>query len=73
MSSMDQVPTILRKRYPLAIDDGRGFLPDQIAFGAPVGMRADIRRAAASAGTSCAAFMRAALVEKLQAADGARA
>ena len=62
---MDRSPTILRQRYPVAIDDGRGFLPDHIGFAAPVGMRADIKRAAAAAGTTTAGFIRAALLERL--------
>ena len=47
--------------------------PDHIAATAPIGMRESVRRAAAQAGISSAAFIRAAVAEKLQSAGGARA
>lgn len=61
----DRLQTTLVQRYPVAIDDGRGFLPDRIGFSAPVGMRDELHRVAAQAGVSAAAFARNAIVEKL--------
>lgn len=50
----------------MSFDDGRGLLPDRISTSAPIGMRADIRRAATMTGSTSASFIRDAIAERIK-------
>ena len=63
---MDRLQTASEHRP--SFDDGRGLYPDRVTAAAPIGMRADIRRAASLTGTTAAAFIRNAINQHVRAA-----